>query len=60
MNMDKEQRKIQRQKALKADPDYIRLKELLQRQSPQQIESFHEYYECEEHNVEVNHNGLEI
>jgi hypothetical protein len=57
MNMDKEQRKIQRQKALKADPDYIRLKELLQRQSPQQIESFYEHYECEEHNVEVNHNG---
>jgi hypothetical protein len=56
MNIDK-QRKLQRQEALKADPDYIRLKELLQEQSHEQVESFYEQYERGEHNVEVNHNG---
>jgi len=46
--MDREQRKLQRQEALRADPDYQRLKELLEEQSPQQVESFCEHYECEE------------
>ena len=48
----RDQEKLERQEALKADPDYIRLKELLQRQSQERVESFlAELSECEERDV---------
>lgn len=45
--MDREQRKRQRQEALKSDPDYQRLKELLQKQSPDRVEAI--LAECAEY-----------
>jgi hypothetical protein len=42
------QRQPRRQEELAADPDYQRLRELLQEQSHEQVESFYQRYEHEE------------